>query len=87
MQKFFCDKCEKEMDYDNVKVEYKNGESSIGKDYVYRQLCPNCKKEFIKLLNDFLPNFMNNLPIEKKPEIKKRTFFGKISKKMRIIND
>lgn len=76
MQKTFCDKCEKEMSYESISVECSDKDSIIGRKSVYRQFCPRCKEDFINLLNDFLPNFMND-PIPDKKQEKKRTFFGK----------
>jgi hypothetical protein len=61
MQKYFCDRCGQEMGFDSVHVEYTSEESIIGREYAFKQLCPPCKKEFIGLLNGFIPNFMGSL--------------------------
>lgn len=63
MQKRYCDKCGDEVkEYSYVRVGYSDKESIINNVNAYKDLCPLCKIEFIKMVEDFLPDFFVSAP-------------------------
>jgi len=57
MQKTFCDRCGKEMElYLYVRVQVPDPNNPIWIDE-FKHLCLDCRSEFVKLLDGFIPNF------------------------------
>lgn len=59
MQKYYCDKCNSEMKFDSITIEY--SETGHGKDRsVSLNLCSNCKRNLQNLLNGFIHDFFGD---------------------------
>ena len=55
MEKYYCGKCNKEMEFDYLIIEYSDSQSLIGRSRISLDLCEQCKKEILSFIETFIP--------------------------------
>ena len=55
MEKYYCDKCGNNMEFDYLSIEFSDSKSIIGRTRISLNLCKQCKKEILYFVKTFVP--------------------------------